>query len=109
MYMGASATSPLEDQTVKWCGSQPVLAVELPDISMSRNQSHSRKGVANGFANASQAARSISEILLIHDMVYDEGCWFVMMLSEAWEPAVRIELRTQNQNQNPEPWTIVKI
>ena len=74
MYMGAIAANPLGDQTAKWCGSQPVLAVVLPDISMRRNQSHSRKGVASGFANVSQAARSISEILPIHDMVYDEGC-----------------------------------
>ena len=70
MYMGAIAANPLVDHTVRWCGNQPVLAVVLPDISMSRNQSHSRKGVGKGFANASQAARSISEILLTQDMVY---------------------------------------
>jgi hypothetical protein len=79
--MGASATNPLEDHTVRWCGNQPVLAVVLPDNSISRNQSHSRKGVAKGFANASQTARFISEISLIQDIVYDEGCCFFIMLS----------------------------
>jgi hypothetical protein len=72
--MGATATNPFGDRTTRWCGSQPVLAVVLPDTSMSRSQSHSRNGVARGFANASQAARSISEMLLIHDMEYEDGC-----------------------------------
>ena len=46
---------------------------------MSRSQSHSRKGVAKGFARTFQAVRSISEILLIQDMEYEKGFVIVIM------------------------------